>query len=66
VSPLTSHVEVFYRAISAIIHVMYIKNELKINVLRIYQKHVQKRFPEHQCNVVDKKRNAESNSITNF
>jgi len=26
----------------------------------------QKRFPEHQCNVAVKKRNAESNSVTNF
>jgi len=43
---------------------MYIKNELKINALKIIN--AQKRFPEHQCNVVAKKRNAESNSVTNF
>jgi len=35
VSPLISHVGMFYRAISAIVHTMYIKNELKINALRI-------------------------------
>jgi len=35
VSPLASHLGVFYRVISAIVHTMYIKNELKINALRI-------------------------------
>jgi len=27
---------------------------------------LKKRFPEHQCNAAAKKRNAESNSVTNF
>jgi len=35
VSPLASHVGVFYHAINAIVYTMYIKNELKINALRI-------------------------------